>query len=91
MKIKVRQMTSDRSGNPVANQFIIETARGRYFQSYKSIIAFKNKNTGKVTLDKIYWDYSVTTMKYLKKFLGGNAADTRAKIKSGMYSLANLN
>jgi len=30
-------------------------------------------------------------MKYLKKFLGGNAIDTRAKIKSGMYSLANLN
>ena len=62
MKIKVRQMTSDRSGRPVANQFIIETARGRYFQSYRSIIAFRNKNTGKVTLDKIYWDYSVTTM-----------------------------
>ena len=91
MKIKVRQMTSNRSGRPVANQFIIETARGRYFQSYKSIIAFISNKTGKVTLDDYYWDYSRTTGKYRNEFLGEYIEDTRAKINSGEYKLANLN
>ena len=91
MKIKVRQMTSNRSGRPVANQFIIETARGRYFQSYKSIIAFISNKTGKVTLDDYYWDYSRTTGKYRNEFLGEYIEHTIAKIKSGEYKLANLN
>ena len=49
MKIKVKQMTSSRSGNPVANQFIIYTAEGSYFQSYDSVIVANN--SGKITLD----------------------------------------
>ena len=40
MKIKVRSMTSN-AGNDVPNQFIITTPEGRYFQSYRSTIAFK--------------------------------------------------
>ena len=90
MKIKVRNMFSP-SGNQVANQFIIETARGKYFQSYRSIIAFINNKTGKVTLDNYYWDYSRTTGKYRNEFLGEYIEDTRAKINSGEYKLANLN
>tara|TARA_R100001163_G_C4867505_1_gene70889 strand:+ start:193 stop:465 length:273 start_codon:yes stop_codon:yes gene_type:complete len=90
MKIKVRNMFSP-SGNQVANQFIIETARGKYFQSYRSIIAFINNKTGKVTLDDYYWDYSRTTGKYRNEFLGEYIEDTRAKINSGEYKLANLN
>ena len=42
MKIKVKQMTSSRSGNPVANQFIIYTGEGNYFQSYDSVIVANN-------------------------------------------------
>ena len=90
MKIKVKQMTSNRSGRSVANQFIIYTSEGKYFQSYDSIIAFKD-NEGNVTLDDYTWDYSRTTGKYRNEFLGEYIADTRGKIESGKYKLANLN
>jgi len=90
MKIKVKQMTSNRSGRPVANQFIIYTSEGKYFQSYDSVIAFKD-NEGNVTLDDYTWDYSRTTSKYRNEFLGEYIADTRDKIKSGEYKLENLN
>ena len=89
MTAKVRQMTSNRSGRPVANQFIIYTIEGEYFQSYDSIIAFNNN--GKITLDKNTWDYSRTTSKYRNEFLGEGIADTRVKIESGEYKLADLN
>ena len=89
MTAKVRQMTSNRSGNPVANQFIIYTSEGKYFQSYESVIAFKD-NEGNVTLDDYTWDYSRTTGKYRNEFLGEYIADTRAKIESGEYKLADL-
>ena len=90
MKIKVEQMKSSRSGKPVANQFTIITSDGKYFQSYDSVIAFKD-NKGNVTLDDYAWDYSRTTGKYRNEFLGEYIADTRAKIESGKYKLANLN
>ena len=89
MKTKVKQMTSSRSGNPVANQFIIYTAEGDYFQSYDSIIVVNNH--GEITLDSNTWDYSRTTSKYRNEFLGEGIAETRAKIESGEYTLANLN
>ena len=55
MTAKVRQMKSVRTGNPVANQFIIYAPDGNYFQSYDSVIAFRGKD-GKITLDHYYWD-----------------------------------
>ncbi len=90
MTAKVRQMTSSRSGNPVANQFVIYTDEGTYFQSYNSVIAFRDNNR-KIILDNYYWDYSRTTSKYRNEFLGEGIADTRAKIESGEYKLADLN
>jgi len=90
MKTQVRQMRSTKSGYPVANQFIIYTPEGRYFQSYNSIIAFIS-NDNKVTLDDYYWDYSRTTGKYRNEFLGEGIAETRKNIKSGQYKLKNLN
>jgi len=101
--IKVQQMSSPKSHNPVANQFIITTEDGRYFQSYNSIIAFVPKKVSlydetceqpidtRIQLDKHYWDYSRTTGKYRNKFLGENTAETRKKINSGEYVLTNLN
>ena len=55
MTAKVKNMYSG-SGNPVANQFIIYTDEGTYFQSYDSVIAFRDNNS-KITLDDYYWDY----------------------------------
>ena len=43
MKVKVYNMTSPK-GNQVPNQFEIYTSKGRYFQSYNSIIAFIDNN-----------------------------------------------
>ena len=89
--MKTIQMTSNSSGRPVANQFeLIDGLGNRFFQSYRSMIA-KISNSGKVFLDKNYWDYSTTTGKYRNRFLNENIAQTRAKIKSGEYILIDLN
>ena len=85
----VSNMTSSR-GNQIPNQFIIQTNEGKYFQSYKTIIAFID-NDGNVFLDKDYWDYSRTTGKYRNIFLGEKRNDTMYSIKTGEYELKDLN
>ena len=95
----VYNMTSPRGNREVPNQFIITTEAGQYFKSYNSIIAFipsehhkvMNGIEYKTVLDERYWDYSTTTGKYRNQFLGEGIEDTRRKIKSGEYLLANLN
>lgn len=92
--IEVTQMNSTRTGRPVANQFIINTNKNVYFQSYDSIIAKKQRGfLGKTTLDKNFWDYSRTTLKYLKSFLGTDKSkkEIERDIKQGVYKLSNLN
>ncbi len=89
-KIKVSNMDSPRSGKAVANQFVITTPQGDYFQSYNTLIVFQEFN-GKTYLDKSSWDYSVTTGKYRNNFLGETKKDTERKIKSGEYILTDLN
>lgn len=87
---KVQNMLSRKGTyNQVANQFIISGDGFTAFQSYQTIIAV-NKG-GQITLDKDDWNYSVTTACYRNIFLGENTAETRKKIKSGVYKLANLN
>ena len=82
-------MTSDSTCREVPNQFIIDTPTARIFQSYSTIIAIKQN--GQVFLDKNSWDYSTTTGKYRNKFLGEGIAETRRKIKEGIYKLVDLN
>ena len=101
--MKVQNMTSS-NGNKVANQFIITTEEEmdslnpelmvdvEYFQSYGSIIVRKEYGPKhNITLDSLYWNYSTTTSKYRNMFLGETTKETKAKIKSGEYKLANLN
>ena len=88
-KMKVYNMESP-NGNKVANQFEIYTDEGKYFQSYRSVIAFKD-NKGQVFLDDYYWNYSRTTSKYRNIFLNEGIVETRKKIKSGEYKLKQLN
>lgn len=87
---KVEQMTSPRTGNPVANQFEIRTPKGVFFQSYKSIIALVDNNNN-IILDEYYHDYSRTTSKYLTQFLNLNTQERRQKIKNKEIKLKNLN
>lgn len=90
LKVKVKNIRGN-SGGEVKNQFEITTSKGRFFQSYSSVIVFHCFKTGKTYLDKEYWDYSVTTGKYRNIFLREKRKDTERKIKSGEYILKNLN
>nr|DAG76887.1 MAG TPA: hypothetical protein [Caudoviricetes sp.] len=65
--LKVRNMESSR-GREVPNQFIIENNGNVYFQSYQSVCAKYNRKTKKLTIG-CDWDYSMTTRKYLYKFI----------------------
>jgi len=71
--------------NGVVNQFLIETDKGTYLQSYQSIIVFC-RNDGKTFLGRD-WDYSVTTGKYRNMFLGETKKETQKKIDNGIYIL----
>lgn len=88
----VSNMVSNK-GNDVPNQFIIIDGEWEIFQSYKSIIAKKNRYNQKntVVLDSYYWNYSRTTSKYLSLFLDSTTIETKKRIKDGTYTLANLN
>ena len=90
--IRVRNMTSPRSGNDVANQYIIQAKGYNIFQSYSSTIAIECVKSGTTYLDENKWDYSKTTMKYLNMFLGtSNKADITLGIENGRYALKELN
>jgi len=81
-----------RNGNKVANQFIVTLPENvTIFQSYKTVIA-QNRN-GKIVLDSKAMDYSATTTKYLKHFLGTNESKKQLqdKIKNGFYQVEDLN
>ena len=86
--MQVKNMESSK-GNKIANQFIIYNDDATYFQSYSSIIVKLSR--GKTYLDKNKWAYSVTTSKYRNKFLDETTKQTKEKIKSGQYILADLN
>jgi len=88
-KVQVRNIRGH-AGREVANQFVIETPEGSYFQSYHAVIAFRS-NSGKTYLDEESWDYSPTTGKYRNLFLNEDMKETRRRIKQGDYILTNLN
>lgn len=93
--MRVRNMTSPRTGQPVANQFIIEDDKGREtFQSYRTTIATidRGPSCADVVLDTSALEYSVTTSKYLYQFLGGvTRQEVLARIERGEYRVADLN
>ena len=72
------------------NQYIIDTPYGQFFQSYKTLISYKDNND-QVYLDENYWDYSSTTGKYRNIFLNENKRLTQKKIDHSIYILTNLN
>ena len=87
----VENMTS-RNGNKIPNQFIVTLPENvTVFQSYSTVIA-QNRN-GKIVLDSKALDYSATTTKYLKQFLGTTESKKQLqdKIKSGFYQVEDLN
>lgn len=86
-----------RSGSPVRNHWLIDVGHGVALQSYNSIVAFKftkcfgRFNKGDVILDRYTWNYSPTTARYLRLFLGEGKKATEAKIATGEYRVEVLN
>lgn len=65
--MRVSNLTSPRSGSPVANQYEIEADDGSVtFQSYQTPIAKKKGYVYTVSSD---WNYSRTTSKYFYQWL----------------------
>lgn len=71
------------------NQYVIEHNGVTYFQSYDVIVAKKSK--GKIILDKDYYEYSRTTIKYRNMFLGLLSASVKEAIRDGKITLGKLN
>lgn len=80
----------NKQGNAVKNQFIVTTVKGQYFKSYDSLIAFKPSN-GDTPVLTDSWNYSATTVKHLKTFLGCSLTSKQIadRIKSGSFILDN--
>lgn len=87
--MQVTQMINSK-GNPAANQFVINTDKGQYFQSYETLIAFKPRN-GDTPVLTDSWDCSTTTLKHLKLFLGTSLSkkELQKRIDSGALILDN--
>lgn len=90
--MKVQNMTNY-NGRAVKNQFIIFDSEYTAFKSYNSIIVKIVFEDGQkvVYLDKRAWDYSKATGRYRNEFLGESKAETKKKIKAGIYKLTDLN
>lgn len=69
--IKVENLTSRRSGEPVKNQFCIydRTNSTRIFQSYETVCLKYDWLCKVLTVYPAAFDYSVTTSKYSRYFL----------------------
>ena len=88
--VKVENFKSDKSGQPIANQFRITLQNGiEVFQSYNSIICVKANN--EIYLDYDRWNYSRTTSRYRNQFLNESTVDTVKKIGLGKYAMVDLN
>ena len=87
----VTNLQSPRSGKPVANQYLIVMDDGtRIFRSYLSNVC-RIAPDGTIYLDEYYWNYSRTTIKYLKKFLQMNIEQIHANIRAGIFKMVELN
>ena len=72
------------------NQYIISIHGYTYFQSYNTIIAWKNDDG--IFLRKGYWNmYSATTNKYLNQFLNTDGiAEIRERVDNGTYIVGDI-
>lgn len=83
------------NGNIISNQFIVtingSLTRYRIFQSYQTVIAVECANV--TILDEKALEYSATTLKYLKIFLGTSVSkrELYKRIDQNYYLVADLN
>lgn len=76
------------------NQITVIQKNKIYFFSYNTLICIEiHKGLAKeYILDSFYWDYSRTTLKYLKQFMSINLSKKEIydRIKQGMYKTKDL-
>lgn len=87
--MKVYNMTSEKTGRGIPNQFVIAHEGKVYFQSYDTIIAMKEM--GKIIIDINAENYSKTTSKYLYQFLNTDKKRLLQDVKAGRIIRENLN
>jgi hypothetical protein len=87
----VKNMTSSRSGKPIANQFVVTVDNMEIFQSYKTVIAVRNGNNPEVVLLDYNYSYSPTTSKYLYQFLGFKKDTINKKVQNNSIRIMDLN
>ena len=89
--VKVRNLINY-NGNMIANQFDISVDNTVLFQSYTSIVAHYDRGSQVLTLG-LDWDYSITTLKHLYKWIQDNAyhvwglMDGKGSMKSQLQRL----
>jgi hypothetical protein len=79
---KVQNLSSPRSGRPVANQYDLIFENGIGFQSYGTLIAFRMNGYLYLT---DYHDYSKTTSKYCTEWTGFSTKERRAGLESAKF------
>ena len=78
--VRVQNLSSPRSWNPVPNQYDIEYENGIVFQSYGSLIAVRMNGYLYLTASH---DYSKTTSKYATEWTGRTTAERRSGDSAG--------
>jgi hypothetical protein len=89
-----RSALTTRGGNKAKNQFIEWHSDCTLFVSYETIIVkttFDGNGNRIVYLDKHYFNYSRTTVRYRNEFLGVTTKQLEARILDGTYLLTDLN
>ena len=79
MSYNVKNLQND-NFRSIANQYVIRTKSGLYFQSYNSVVA-KITTKGNLHLSN-FWDYSQTTLRNLYIFLREYGFDDFCSSKS---------
>lgn len=88
---KTYALISERSGRAIPNQQVVEINNQITFCSYGRHVAMIT-NEG-IFLNKLYWNYSRTTNKYLSQFLRERGQNVNGKkdieklIKQGVFKL----
>ena len=80
--IAISNLCSPNSWRAVPNQYELKCVNGYAFQSYESLVAVKMG--GRLYLGEDH-DYSKTTNKYMKAWMGRTAQERREGIESGKF------
>ena len=84
------------TGREVNNQYIIHADNMLIFQSYSSIVAEYNGDTGRMVIDNRLANFSKTTKKYLIKYLEcfpaleDKISEIKKVVKIGNYTVIDI-